>query len=77
MLICFFDYQGIFDTEFVPRQTVNQFYFCEILERLRKRVVCVRPSIVNNWMLHHDNAPCHTAISVIKFFAKKDIPVVP
>ena len=23
------------------------------------------------------NAPCHTAISVIEFLAKKDIPVVP
>ena len=57
--------------------TVNQFYYREILERLRKKVVRVRPSIADNWMLHHDNAPCHTAISVIEFFAKKGIPVVP
>ena len=28
-------------------------------------------------MLHHDNAPCHMAISVIEFLAKKGIPVVP
>jgi len=28
-------------------------------------------------MLHHDKAPCHTAISVIEFLAKKGIPVVP
>ena len=28
-------------------------------------------------MLHHDNAPCHTAISVIEILAKKGIPVVP
>ena len=28
-------------------------------------------------MLHHDNAPCHKAISVIEFLAKKGIPVVP
>jgi len=28
-------------------------------------------------MLHHDNAPCHMAISVIKFLAKNGIPVVP
>jgi hypothetical protein len=27
-------------------------------------------------MLHHDNAPCHTAISVNKFLAKKGISVV-
>jgi len=68
MLICFFDSEGIVHTEFVPqRHTFNQFYYREILERLRKRVVRVRPSIADNWMLHHDNAPCHTAISVIEF----------
>jgi len=39
-LICFFDSQRIVHTEFVPQgQTVNQFYYREILERLRKRVV--------------------------------------
>ena len=37
----------------------------------------MRPSIANNWMLHHDNAPCHMAISVIDFLAKKGISVVP
>jgi len=78
MLICFFDSQGIVHTEFVPQgQTAGQFYYREILERLRKRVVSVRPSISNNWMLHHDNAPCHMMISVIEFLAKKSIPVVP
>jgi len=62
----------------VPQgHTVNQFYYREILERLRKRVVRVRPIIADNWMLHHDNTPCHTAISVIEFLAKKGIPVVP
>ena len=35
------------------------------------------PGIANNWMLHHDNAPCHMAISVIEFLSKKGIPVVP
>ena len=78
MLICFFDSQGIVHTVFVPQgQTVNQFYYREVIERLRKRVVRVRPSIANNWLLHHDNAPCHMAISVIEFLAKKGIPVVP
>ena len=73
----FFDSEGVVHSEFVPQgHTVNQFYYCEVLERLRKRAVRVRPSIADNWMLHHDNAPCHTAISVIEFLAKKDIPVV-
>ena len=78
MLISFFDSEGTVRTEFVPQgQTVNQFYYREILERLRKRVVRVRTSIADNWMLHHDNAPCHTAKPVIEFLAKKGIPVVP
>ena len=37
-----FDSQEIVHTEFLPQgQTVNQLYYREILERLRKRVVCV------------------------------------
>ena len=37
----------------------------------------VRPNIKNNWVLHHDNAPCHTVISVNQFLASKNIPVAP
>jgi len=37
MLIWFFDSEGIVHTEFVPQgRTVNQIYYLEILERLRK-----------------------------------------
>ena len=47
MFICFFDSEGIVHTEFVPQgHTVNQFYCCEILERLRKRVVRVRQTLL-------------------------------
>jgi transposase len=28
-------------------------------------------------MLHHDNAPCHTAISINEFLAEKSLRVVP
>jgi transposase len=28
-------------------------------------------------MLHHDNAPCHTAVSINEFLAEKSTPVVP
>ena len=74
MLICFFDSQGVVHNEFVPpRQTVNK----QVLEWLRKRVHRVRPKIADTWMLHHDNAPCHTAISVNEFLVKKGISVVP
>jgi len=76
MLICFFDSQGIVHKEFVPQgQTVNQQFYKEVLEKLRKRVICVRPNIKNTWVLHHENAPCHTAISINQFSAAKNIPV--
>ncbi|GFU63214.1 putative transposase [Trichonephila clavipes] len=66
--------QGIVYKEFVPQgQTVNQHFYREVLERLRKRVMRVRQNIKNSWVLHHDNAPCHTATSV----ASKNIPVAP
>ena len=78
MLICFFDSQGVVHKEFVPPgQTVNKQYYRELLERLRKRVHCVRPEIADNWMLHHGNALYDTAISANEFLAKNDISVVP
>jgi transposase len=76
MLICFFDSQGIVHKEFVPPgQTVHKQYYCEVLERL-KNVNHVRPEIVDTWMPHHDNALCHSAISMKEFLAKKGISVV-
>ena len=78
MLICFFDIHGIVHKEFLPQgQTVNRHFYREVLERLRKRVIRVRPNIKNKWVLHHDNAPCHTAISINEFLASKNIPVAP
>jgi len=78
VLICFFDSHGIVHKEFVPPgQTVNQTYYREVLERLGKRVARVRPDIARSWMLHHHNAPCHTAVSINEFLAEKSIPVVP
>jgi len=68
----FFDSQGIVHKEFVPPgQTVNQNFYREVLERLRKIVARVRPGIARTWMLHHDNAPCHTAVSINEFLAEK------
>ena len=72
MLIYFFDIQDVVLKEFVlPGQTVNKQYYREFLERLRKWVHCVCPEIADTWMLHHDNVPCHTAIFVNEFLAKK------
>jgi len=51
--------------------TVNQTFYREVLERLRKIVALVRPDITRTWMLHHDNAPCHTVVSINEFLAEK------
>ena len=74
----FFYSQGIVHKEFVPpEQTVNQTFYREVLERLRKRVALVRPGFARTWMLHHDNAPCHTAVSINEFLVEENIPVLP
>ena len=41
------------------------------------RVQRVRTDIADDWVLHHDNAPAHTAPSVREFLAKRNIPVLP
>ena len=33
--------------------------------------------IADDWVLHHDNAPAHTALSIRESLAKKNIPVLP
>jgi len=78
MLVCFFDSQGNIHKELVPPgQTANQTLYQEGLERLRKRVARVRPGIAHTWMLHHNKAPCHTAVSINEFLAEKSIHMVP
>ena len=68
----FFYSQGIVHNEFVPPgHTVNQTFYREVLGRFRKRMARVRPGIERTWMLHHDNAPCHTAVSINEFLAEK------
>lgn len=79
MLIVFFDHRGIVHHEFVPEgTTVNQHFYKEVLGRLISRVRRVRRDLweANNWMLHHDNAPAHSAISVKQFLAEKQVAVL-
>jgi len=68
---------GIFKKEWVPAgQTVNQYYYKDILERLRKRGIRVRSNIATNRILHHDNAHAHAAFSVAQFLTSKGIKVM-
>ena len=73
------DIRGIVHYEFVPAgQTVNKVYYLEVLKRLREKVRRKRPELFanNSWILHHDNAPAHTALSVREFLATKQISVL-
>ncbi|KAL4113365.1 hypothetical protein QTP88_016997 [Uroleucon formosanum] len=79
MLIVFFDIKGVIMTEWVPQgQTVNQHYYLQILTTLRERVRRKQPELWENdsWILHQDNAPAHSALSVKRFLAKNRTPVL-
>jgi hypothetical protein len=70
ILIVFFDIEGIVRAEFVPRgTTVNSEYYRGLLERLRNDVQRKRPEEwKNGFVLHHDNAPCHTPFVIRPVF---------
>ena len=76
MLITFFDHHGLVHHEFVPQgQTVNQLFYKEVLTRLINKICQKRRA---SWaqktlILHHDNAPAHTALSVKQFLVLKEI----
>jgi hypothetical protein len=80
MLVILFDCEGTVHQEFVPPGlTVNQHHYLQVLKRLREQV---RRKLLErwwnqNWLLHHDNAPAHTALSVQRFLATKNMAVVP
>ena len=72
MIIVSFNSRGIVHKEFVPPvQTVSHAFYKDVLERLRKRVQRVRRDIAEDWVLQHDNAPAHAALSIREFLAKK------
>ena len=78
LLSFFFNIRGIVHYEFVPTgQTINRVYYLEVLERLHEKVRQKQPELfTNSWILHHDNAPAHMALSVRVFLATKQITVL-
>jgi hypothetical protein len=74
-----FDNDRIIHKEFVlPGQTVNAMFYCYILRRLKGDMARKRPDKwrTNNWVLHHDNAPAHTALTVNQFLSSKNVTVL-
>jgi hypothetical protein len=80
MMIVFFDAESLLHHEFIPqRKTImNQAVYITVLHRLLDAVRRERPHkwSSGSWLLHHDSAPCHAALSVREFLAKRSIPVV-
>ena len=79
MLITFFDHQGMVHHEYVPHdQTVNQYFYKEVLTRLMAKIRRKRRELwaSNTWILHHDNAPAHAALSVRQFLATKQVTIL-
>ena len=70
---------GIVHSEFLPQdQTVNQEVYKEILQCLLCSVRKKRQELWHgkSWLLHHDNAPVHNALSTRQFLAEKNITVL-
>ena len=76
MLTTFFDNQGMVHHEFVPQgQTDNQHFYKEVLTHLVNKIRQKRRAswVEKTWILHHDNAPAHTALSMKQFLVSKEI----
>ena len=75
----FCDCHGIVHHKFAPEgQTVNTAFYVEVLKHLRDRVHPMRPEFWEGrrWILHHDNAPVHSALIVCEFLACNSITVL-
>lgn len=80
MLTVFFDWQGVVYYEFLPRgETINRFRYLATLRNLREAVRRKRPMLwrSGDWVLHHDNAPVHSALLIRNFCTKNGMTVIP
>ena len=79
MLIAFFDMRRIVHKEFLPQgHTISQHIYKDILRRLMRSVHEKRQKLWDekSWVLHHSNAPSHTALSLQEFLAENNIAVM-
>ena len=76
MFIAFFDISGMVHMEFLPQgTTVNQQVYKEILQWLIVSVQTKRRDWYENnyWLLHHDNAPSHYALTIRQFLTEQNV----
>ncbi|XP_014091877.1 protein GVQW3 [Bactrocera oleae] len=62
----------------IKGQTVNKEYYLAVLRRLHEAICRERPDLwaENSWILHHDNTPLHSNITVLDFLAKHETRVI-
>lgn len=80
MLTVFFDWKGVVYYEFLPRgETINRFRYLQTLRNLREAVRRKRPELWRSgeWVLHHDNAPVHSALLIRDYCTKNGMTVIP
>ena len=80
MLIPFFNIDGLFHYEYVPRRhAVSKEFYKTVLQCFCDSVCRYRPEKwrSGNWILHHDNAPAHRAVTTNEFLAKHNILLFP
>jgi hypothetical protein len=80
MLLVFFDHRGTVYYKFTPEgKTINQDFYLAVLRRLRDVVHRKQPEMwtVGSWLLHHNNAPAYTVLSIRQFLAKHSIRTLP
>jgi hypothetical protein len=66
--------------EYVPRgQAINKELYKTVLQRLCNAVLRHHPEkwYSGNWILHHDNALAHRAVTTNEFLVKHNIPSLP
>ena len=78
MVLAFFDNKGLIYTNVVPKgQTVNGNYIIKALAQFMRRLRQKRPDLIKDqWFLHWDNAPVHTAAIVQDWLAARGIQVL-
>ena len=77
--VMFFDVRGIVHIAFLPQgQTISQQVYKEVLQLLlcplREKRGELRQD--KSWLLQHDSAPAHNALSIRQFLAEKKIAVL-
>jgi hypothetical protein len=59
-------------------QTVNSIFYAEVLKHVTDVKKWKRPeTLIDNWMLYHNNGPCHTSLAIQHFLMTNQIPTTP